>query len=67
MSQPLMQVIESLIHEPAADYHAKAGEFLSSHLLASFVKVHFCISERWPAKSMKSIGRRTWLARRPTH
>jgi hypothetical protein len=36
-----MSVVESqacLIHEPAGEYHARAGEYLSSHLLADFRK-----------------------------
>lgn len=35
-----MNTFESIIHEPAADYHAKSqrGEYLSSHMLADFRK-----------------------------
>lgn len=36
MREPLHHVLSCLSHEPAQDYHAKAGTFLSSHLLAKF-------------------------------
>ena len=36
MREPLHHVLTCLKQEPAQDYHAKAGTFLSSHLLAKF-------------------------------
>ena len=36
MNEPLHHVLKSLLKEPADEYHAKAGTYLSSHLLAKF-------------------------------
>ena len=35
-TRPLHHVFNCLSHEPAQDYHIKAGAFLSSHLLAKY-------------------------------
>ncbi|MFN3193860.1 MAG: PD-(D/E)XK nuclease-like domain-containing protein [Aureliella sp.] len=66
MSQPLMQVIESLLHEPAADYHAKAGEFLSSHLLARFRESPL-LYQRTLAGEVDEVDRPAYLVGQAAH
>ena len=66
MSQPLMQVIESLVHEPAAEYHANAGEYLSSHLLAKFRESPL-LYQRTLAGDVDEVDRPAYLVGQAAH
>ena len=66
MSSSLMQVVESLIQEPAAEYHAKAGENLSSHLLARFRESPL-LYQRTVAGEVDDIDRPAYLVGKAAH
>lgn len=66
MSKPLEKVLDSLIQEPAERYHSKAGEFLSSHLLAKFRESPLMYQRKLAGK-VEDVDRPAYLVGRAAH
>ncbi|MDA9858963.1 PD-(D/E)XK nuclease-like domain-containing protein [Rubripirellula sp.] len=66
MSSPLTQVVDSLIQEPAAEYHAQSGRNLSSHLLARFRESPL-LYHRTVAGEVDEIDRAAYLLGQAAH
>lgn len=56
-----------LIHEPAAAYHAKAGHYLSSHLLADFRKCPLLYQRKVSGLIAENQERPAYLIGRAAH
>ena len=66
MTTSLMQVLNSAVEEPAAEYHAKAGQYLSSHLLARFRESPL-LYQRTVAGEVDEVDRPAYIVGQAAH
>jgi hypothetical protein len=67
LQQPGHVGYDILIHEPAGAYHAKAGEYLTSHLLADFRRSPLLYQRRRTGLITEDQFRPAFLVGRATH